>query len=257
MAGHSKWAQIKRQKAVKDYKKGQTFARYAREIMVASRMGGPDPAGNFRLRTAIAHAKAAGLPNDNIARAIEKGQGAGGADALEALTYEGYGAGGVPILVEALSENRNRTAGDVRSLFSKYGGNLGAEGCVLWQFEAVGLIRLPAQGLDETQLIEAMLAAGGLDLTLDDAEPGATFYEVVTPPEALNAVCQVLSERLNVHEQSAEVTRRSQSAELTIAMNDPAQAKLLLKLLNALEALEDVQAVHANVSFDDAMLTLL
>ena len=250
MAGHSKWAQIKRQKAVKDVKKGQTFARYAREIMVATKMGGPDPDGNFRLRTAIDHAKAAGLPNDNIKRAIEKGQGVGGADQLEGLRYEGYGTGGVAIMVEALTDNRNRTAGDIRSYFNKYDGNLGAEGCVAWMFDEIGLIRMPANGLEESILLDALLDAGGEDLTLQDDD---TIFEIITAPEALNIVCQKLTQQISkLTIQSAEITRKPQT---TSEVTDLDTAKKLLKLLDALESHDDVQAVHANVSMDEELVT--
>ena len=249
MAGHSKWAQIKRQKAVKDVKKGQTFARYAREIMVATKMGGPDPDGNFRLRTAIEHAKVAGLPNDNIKRAIEKGQGVGGSEQLELLRYEGYGAGGVAIMVEALTENRNRTAGDIRSYFNKYNGNLGAEGCVAWMFDEIGLIRIPAKGLEESTLLEIVLEAGGEDLNLVQEEG---IFEIITSPDLLNAVCQSLSQlQSTLVIQSAEITRKPQT---TSEVTDLDTAKKLLKLLDALESHDDVQAVHANVSIEDALV---
>ncbi|MEB3205723.1 MAG: YebC/PmpR family DNA-binding transcriptional regulator [Vampirovibrionales bacterium] len=249
MAGHSKWAQIKRQKAVKDVKKGQTFARYAREIMVATKMGGPDPDGNFRLRTAIDHAKAAGLPNDNIKRAIEKGQGIGGTDNLASLRYEGYGAGGVAIMVEALSENRNRTAGDIRSYFNKYDGNLGAEGCVAWMFDEIGLIRIPANGLEEATLLDLVLEVGAEDIhnVADEA-----VFEIVTPPEALNRVCQALTlKQPSVIIQSAEITRKPKNINEVTELDT---AKKLLKLLNTLESHDDVQAVHANVTMDDELV---
>ena len=140
MSGHSKWANIKHKKEKTDALRGANFAKFSREIIIAAKMGGGDPAGNFRLRAAIDKAKAGGLPNDNIKRAIEKGAGGAGGDNYEELTYEGYGAGGVAIFIEAATDNRNRTAGDIRSYFTKFGGNLGADGCVGWIFEPVGVI---------------------------------------------------------------------------------------------------------------------
>ncbi len=140
MSGHSKWANIKHKKAKADAARGVNFAKFSREIIIAAKMGGGDPAGNFRLRTAIDKAKAGGLPNDTIKRAIEKGAGGGGSESFEELTYEGYGAGGVAIFIEAATDNKNRTAGDIRSYFTKFGGNLGADGCVGWIFEPVGML---------------------------------------------------------------------------------------------------------------------
>ena len=140
MSGHAKWANIKHKKAKADAARGVNFAKFSREIIIAAKMGGADPAGNFRLRTAIDKAKAGGLPNDTIKRAIEKGAGGGGSENFEELTYEGYGAGGVAIFIEAATDNKNRTAGDIRSFFTKFGGNLGADGCVGWIFEPCGML---------------------------------------------------------------------------------------------------------------------
>jgi YebC/PmpR family DNA-binding regulatory protein len=251
MAGHSKWAQIKRTKAVKDQKKGATFAKYARDIMVAVKLGGADPEGNFRLRTAIEKAKTAGLPNDNIKRAIEKGQGAGGADNMESLSYEGYGPGGVAILIDAMTDNRNRTAGDIRSYFNKYSGNLGADGCVAWIFEEKGLIRVDkSAAASEESLFEAALEAGAMDFQANDDEDA---YTIVTLPEHLNSVCQGLSGQ-GIAIASAEVTRIPQNA---VTVSDAAQATQLMKLLDAIENHDDVQAVYANFEMDERLLEQL
>lgn len=250
MAGHSKWSQIKRQKAVKDAKKGAAYASSARDIMVAVKLAGPDPAGNFRLRTAIEHAKAAGLPNENIQRAIDKGAGIGGGDQMEALSYEGYGPGGTAIFIEALTDNRHRTAGDIRSYFNKYAGNLGADGCVAWIFEEKGLIRLAKQGLNDDLAFEKAIEAGASDFS---AEANDDCYLLTTAPDALNTVCLALSQA-GLTIASAETTRVPQT---TVAIAELDQAKPLLRLLDTIEAHDDVQAVYANCEIDDALLDAL
>ena len=178
MAGHSKWANIKRQKARVDAVKGKTFTQLSRAIIVAARNGVPDPAGNFQLRTAIEKAKASGIPNENIDRAIAKGAGTFGAgnSNLEAVRYEGYGAGGVAILIEALTDNRNRTAADLRVAFSKNGGNLGETGCVSWMFEHKGLVVIA--GSVEEQLLEVSLEGGAESYELRDEDAFDVFTEV-------------------------------------------------------------------------------
>lgn len=247
MAGHSKWAQIKRTKAVKDQQRGAVFAKLSREIMVATKLGGPDPNGNFRLRTAIEKAKAALLPNDNIKRAIEKGAGAGGGDNLENLTYEGYGPGGAAIYIETMTDNRNRTAGDIRSYFNKYNGNLGADGCVAWIFEEKGVIQVPLAAGPEDRIFETALEAGAQDFE-SDAESG--FYHIYTEALDLNRVCQALTEA-GLAIESAEVTRVPKNE---VKVDDPAQAVMLMKLLDAIESHEDVQAVYANFEIDESVL---
>jgi YebC/PmpR family DNA-binding regulatory protein len=245
MAGHSKWAQIKRSKAVKDAKRGAVFARLSREIMVAAKMGGGDPAGNFRLRTAIEKAKVALLPADNIQRAIDKGCGRGEADNTESLTYEGYGPGGVAILIETITDNRNRTAGDIRSYFNKYQGNLGSDGCVAWIFEVHGIIRLH-KVTDELALMElAMSLAHCEDVDSDDDGP-----YLKTLPQHLNAVCVQLAS-MGQTVASAEVTRLPVN---TSPVTEVAVLKPLLRLLDSIEDQDDVQAVYTNASFDDAVL---
>ncbi len=247
MAGHSKWANIKHRKAAKDAKKGKIYAKFSREITIAARIGGPDPAGNFRLRTAIERAKAAGLPNDNIQRAIDKGAGTGEADHTEDVIYEGYGPGGVAVFIETMTDNRNRTAGDIRSYFNKYLGNLGADGCVAWIFDEKGLIRVSRSALSEEDAFEKAVEAGALDLEVN-AEEG--MYEIHTAPADLNAVCDLLN-RHEVPIESAEITRVPQN---TVTVTDPDHAKNLLRLLDAIESHDDVQAVYANFEMDDALI---
>lgn len=247
MAGHSKWAQIKRSKAVKDAKRGAAFAKCAHEIIKATSLGGPDPAGNFRLRTAIEKAKALGLPNDNINRAIAKGNGQGGADQMDAMVYEGYGPGGAAILIEAMTDNKNRTAGDIRSYFNKCDGNLGSDGCVAWMFKEQGVIKVPQSAGDESDLFDKALEAGAQDFQVNADE---SVFEILTAPTDLNEVCQNLN-TANVLIESAEVSR---GCENHVVVTDPDQAKLLLKLLDLIESHDDVQAVYSNFDMSDELL---
>ncbi|HEY9775634.1 MAG TPA: YebC/PmpR family DNA-binding transcriptional regulator [Planktothrix sp.] len=243
MSGHSKWANIKRQKAVVDAKKGAVYARMAREIIVAARFGGPDPTGNFRLRQAIDRAKAEGVPNDNITRAIEKGAGGGGADNIEELTYEGYGPGGVAVMVRCATDNRNRTAGDVRSFFSKYGGNLGETGCVGWNFKERGEIAVErTRELNEDDLLGAAVDAGAEDLDTSGEEE----IIVVSEPLKLETVKESLT-KAGYKVSSAEVSMAPNS---TVEVTDADVAKQLLRLLDSLENHEDVQNVYANFEMD-------
>ncbi|MEB3317432.1 MAG: YebC/PmpR family DNA-binding transcriptional regulator [Cyanobacteriota bacterium] len=252
MAGHSKWAQIKRTKAVVDAKRGAVFTRLGREITVAARAGG-DPAGNFQLRTAIEKAKAAGVPNSNIERAIAKGSGqAGGAgDSLEAVRYEGYGPGGVAVLVEAFTDNRNRTAADLRLVFNKAGGNLGESGCVSYLFDQRSLVRIHQEGLEEETLLETLLAleeGGGpavLSYSLDDE--GA---DVVGRFEALEALQGGLR-RLGLPVRGWE---HRWLANTLCPVEDPDLLKAVLRMLDALEELEDVRSVTANLEAEDHLL---
>lgn len=252
MAGHSKWANIKHRKAAKDAKKGQLFARFSREITKAAKLGGADPAGNFRLRTAIDKAKAAGIPNDNIDRAIARGAGSDDADSLEDVIYEGYGPGGVAIFIETETDNRNRTAGDIRSYFNKHNGNLGADGCVAWIFEQKGLIRVDQSLVGEEEIVEKAVEAGAEEVEPNDEEH---VYEIQTDPADLNTVAQALSdalaEKTEVTLKSAEMTRVPQNS---VEVTDSEQAKDLLKLLDAIESHDDVNAVYANFEMDDSLL---
>ncbi|MBX2861700.1 MAG: YebC/PmpR family DNA-binding transcriptional regulator [Vampirovibrio sp.] len=250
MAGHSKWANIKRRKGAQDAKKGAIFAKVSREMIVATKLGGPDPAGNFRLRTAIDKAKSLGMPNDSIQRSIDKAAAAGNADDMDAMTYEGYGPGGVAVFIEAMTDNKNRTAGDIRSYFNKYNGNLGADGCVAWIFEEKGLITVKqSQGSEET-VFESAIEAGALDFERNDEE---NTYEIYTDPLTLNTVCDGLT-TAGIEVASAEATRTPQN---TVNVTELDVAKPLIRLLEAIENHDDVQAVHANVEMDDALMAQL
>jgi YebC/PmpR family DNA-binding regulatory protein len=249
VSGHSKWANIKRTKAVVDAKKAVVYAKMSREIIVAARMGGPDPAGNFRLRQAIDRAKIAGVPNDNIARAIEKGAGGGAADQIEELTYEGYGPGGVAVMVSCATDNRNRTAGDVRSYFSKYGGNLGETGCVGWMFKERGEVivdRTPK--LDEDALMMTALDGGA-----DDLETGDDAVTIICAPATLEAVKTAVS-NAGYEVSSAEVVMAPISV---VEVADADTGKQLLRLLEVLEDLDDVQRVWANFEMDPSLMEAL
>lgn len=243
MSGHSKWSTIKRKKAKIDSARAAEFQKFSRELMVASKLGGPDPAANFRLKTAIDRAKAAGLPADNIKRAIEKGAGASNQDNYEELTYEGYGAGGVAIFIEAMTDNRNRTAGDIRSYFTKYGGNLGETGCVGWMFKPVGLLTFDLE-TDYEKLFEAALNYGADDIEEDEEE-----YRVLTSVENFQAVVEGL-EKDGFKASSADLTRLPEN---DLEITDEATAKKILLLLEKLEEHDDVQNVYSNVDIDDEL----
>ena len=251
MSGHSKWANIKRQKARVDVVKGKTFTQLSRAIIVAARSGVSDPAGNFQLRTAIEKAKAAGIPNENIERAIAKGAGTFGGDKpLEAVRYEGYGSGGVAILIEALTDNRNRTAADLRMAFSKNGGNLGETGCVSWMFAQKGVVAL-VPPIDEEQLLEASLEGDAESYELIDDQDGKSA-EVFTDVENLEALSQILKDKgFTV----TDVELRWIPSN-TVEVSDPEQARSLLKLIDTLEALDDVQNVTANFEMADQLMML-
>ncbi len=247
MSGHSKWSTIKHKKAKVDSQRAVVFQKYSRELIVSARLGGPDPAGNFRLRTAIEKAKAAGLPNDNIKRAIEKGAGAGASENYEELIYEGYAAGGVAVVVEAMTDNRNRTAGDIRSFFTKYNGSLGATGCVGWMFDQRGVITFD-ENVDFDKLFEAAINLDALDVTEED-----DTYKVLTTPESFQSVVEGL-EKEGFKAQSAELVRIPQN---TVEITDEKTADQILKLLDKLEEHDDVQNVYANCDIPDDILQKL
>lgn len=226
-----------------DAKRGVVYAKMAREIIVAAKFGGGDPSANFRLRQAIDRAKAEGVPNDNIQRAIEKGSGGGGADNMEELTYEGYGPGGVAVMVRCATDNRNRTAGDLRSYFSKYGGNLGESGCVGWMFKERGEVVIDrAANLDEDSLLMAAVDAGAEDL---DAS-GEDTLVVICDPNRTEQVRDALK-KAGYEPRSADV---SMSPISTVEITESDTAKQLLKLLDTLESHDDVQNVYANFDMD-------
>jgi YebC/PmpR family DNA-binding regulatory protein len=237
MSGHSKWSQIKRQKGVNDVKRGAVFTKMGREIAVAARSGGGDPDANFRLRLAIEKARAANMPLDTIKRAIEKATGGGEADQFEEIVYEGYGPGGVAILVEAATDNRNRTAAEIRSVFSKAGGQLAGSGAVAWQFEPRGLITVPRdRGMDPDEV--ALLA---IDAGAEDVDTDVDPLEIYTSPGDLEMIRRAL-EGAGIKVESAE---SAMIARQTIEL-DPAKARQALRLIELLEDLDDVQRVTSN-----------
>jgi YebC/PmpR family DNA-binding regulatory protein len=250
MAGHSKWANIKRQKARVDAKKGQVFARLSRAIIVAARQGVPDPNGNFQLRTAIEKAKAAGIPNENIERAIAKGAGQLGQDGdqWEAIRYEGYGPGGVAILIEAFTDNRNRTAADLRSAFSKNDGNLGETGCVGWMFDRRGVVTL-AIPENEDELLEALMESNADSYEEVDGEEESVI-EVYCASDRLENVSQHLKQK-NFTLHDAELRWIPQTIT---ELSSQDQAQKLMKLTDSLEDLDDVQTVTTNADFAEYLL---
>lgn len=262
MSGHSKWANIKHKKAKTDAARGVSFAKFSREIIIAAKIGGGDINGNFRLRTAVEKAKAGGLPNDTIKRAIDKGAGNLAGENFEEITYEGYGAGGVAVFIEAATDNRNRTAGDIRSYFTKFGGNLGESGCVGWIFEPFGLIAIdkPVEGskrdkvqvkmFDLDKLFEDAMEFDPLDVYEDEDE---NDYKIKTTTENLEAVAKGL-EGLGYIIKSAEATRiPSNSVEVT----DKEIAKKVMLLLEKLDEHDDVQNVYSNFEASDEIMAEL
>jgi YebC/PmpR family DNA-binding regulatory protein len=246
MSGHSKWSSIKHKKGAADAKRGQLFSKLSRAIIVAAKEGGPDPDGNLSLQNAIEKAREASMPKDNIERAIARGAGTGtDGEAYEHVTYEGYGPGGIAVLVEALTDNRNRTASDVRHIFAKNDGNLGTSGAVAWQFERKGVIICDAERVDEDELTLAAADAGAEDVALD----GSTL-QVTTAPEELAAVRRALDEAGIPHD-SAELTMLPKT---TVKIEDEAVAKKLLRLMDALEENDDVQGVYANFDIPERVL---
>jgi YebC/PmpR family DNA-binding regulatory protein len=244
MAGHSKWSSIKHQKGAKDAKRGALFTKLARAIQVAAKEGGGDPEGNAALANAIQKAKDQSMPKDNIERAIAKGTGADSdAEAFETVVYEGYGPGGVAFLVEALTDNRNRTGSEVRHIFSKSGGSLGEPGSVAWQFEKKGILLVDAERFSEDDLMVA-IDAGAEDVTQDE-----NVWEIVTEPGALQDV-RIALEGAGVELQNAELTMRpTTSVDL-----DEDGARKVLRLIEALDDQDDVNAVHANFEADADVL---
>ena len=237
MSGHSKWSTIKRQKGVADAKRGALFTKVAREISVAARQGGGDPDANYRLRLAIEKARSVNMPADNIKRTIDKATGGGEAEQFEEIVYEGYGPGGVAVLVEAQTDNRNRTAAEVRSMFTKSGGQLAGSGAVAWQFEPRGLISVARNGVDADEVTLAAIDAGAEDVDTDDDE----VIEIYTTPTELEHVRKAL-EGAGVAVESAESTMiPKQTVDL-----DSSKARQALRLVELLEDLDDVQRVTAN-----------
>ncbi|MGI6678649.1 MAG: YebC/PmpR family DNA-binding transcriptional regulator [Dehalobacterium sp.] len=248
MAGHSKWANIKHKKAKQDEAKGAVFTKISKEIMVAVKQGGPDPEGNFRLKLSIQKAKANNMPNDNINRAIQKASGSTEGDNFEEIFYEGYGPGGVAILLSIVTDNRNRTASEIRHTFSKNGGNLGETGCVAWMFDRKGRLTVNLENQDKDELMLLALEAGAEDFR---AEEG--IGEIITEPDSLEEVRKFLSEKGLVIEEE-EVTMIPQN---TIQVDDLEQSIKIMKMVESLEDHDDVQNVYGNFEIPDEILAQL
>lgn len=245
MSGHSKWSTIKRQKGAADARRGALFTKLSREIILAAKQGGGDPAANFKLRLAIQRAKEQNVPNDNIERAIAKATGASTDEQLEEITYEGYGPGGIAILVSALTDNRNRTVAEVRHRFSRAGGNLGETGSVGWQFEAKGVITIPMNGKDPDEI-----ALQAIDAGADDVQVQGESVEVQTEPASLESVRKAL-ESAGLEIENADF---AMVPKATVELDEKA-AHQALRLLDSLEDLEDVQRVYSNADFSDEILS--
>ncbi|MDP2798646.1 MAG: YebC/PmpR family DNA-binding transcriptional regulator [Deltaproteobacteria bacterium] len=245
MSGHSKWSTIKRKKGATDAKRGKIFTKLAKEIIVASRLGGGDINMNPRLRAAVADARAENMPKDNIERAIKKGTGELEGQSYEEVIYEGYGVGGVAVLVESMTDNKNRTVPDLRHIFSKNGGNLGENGCVAWLFDKKGLITVDKKAVTEEKLMDIALEAGAEDVREQEKE-----YEVVTPASDFEAVKKALDDQ-KVPYLAAEITMLPKT---TVQIEDEKQAQQVLRLMEALEDYDDVQHAYANFDIPDAIL---
>ena len=246
MSGHSKWSTIKHKKGAADAKRGQLFTKLSRAIMVAAKEGGSDPATNMSLANAVEKARSYSMPKDNIDRAIAKGAGEGTDGAtFETVVYEGYGPEGVAVIVEALTDNRNRTAADVRHLFSKHGGNLGATGAVAWQFERRGVVLVAADGVDEDELFLAVADAGA-----DDVEQDGSVFQISSAPEQLSTVREAV-ESAGFSIESAEL---SMVPKVTVAIEDESTAKKVVRLVEGLEENDDVQDVYANFDIPERVL---
>jgi YebC/PmpR family DNA-binding regulatory protein len=245
MSGHSKWSTIRHKKAAADAKRGKVFTKLIKEITVAARMGGGDPVANSRLRAAIAEAKTENMPKENIDRAIKKGTGELEGASYEEVNYEGYGPGGVAILVEVMTDNRNRAASDIRHIFSKNGGSLGEAGCVAWMFSKKGSIVFSKEQVSEDELMELALEAGAEDVEDQDDQ-----FQVTTAWEDFEAVKTAFDEKEMKYEM-AEVTMVPQT---TVPIEDEKVAQQLLKLMNALDDSDDVQNAYANFDIPDEIL---
>lgn len=243
MSGHSKWANIKHKKGKADAQKGKMFTKLGRELVVASRACGGD-VNNFRLKIAIENAKAQNVPNDNIQRAIQKGIGGAEGATYEELRYEGYGPGGVAIMIDILTDNRNRTAGEVRHIFSKNGGNMGETGCVSWMFQDKGQLRIPREGLkfSEDDLMMIALEAGA-----DDLESDLEEFIIYTSPEAMEGVRQALQDQSILVSESV----LSPMPQNTIEISDSEQARKIVHLMDTLEDHDDSQGVYSNFELSD------
>ena len=245
MAGHSKWANIKHKKSAEDAKRGKIFTKLVKEIIVAARMGGGDPNANPRLRAAIQNAKANNLPKDKVERSIKKGTGELEGVNYEEVAYEGYGPGGAAVLVESLTDNKNRTVSEVRHVFSKHGGKLGENGCVDWMFDKKGWIPVKKSDADEETLMTAALEAGAEDIREEDTEN----FEIITPPDAFEDVKAALDEAGIAYE-NEEVTMLPQ----TYINLSGKEAEQMYKLMDALDDTDDVQRVYTNADIPEEVI---
>jgi YebC/PmpR family DNA-binding regulatory protein len=246
VSGHSKWSSIKHKKGAADAKRGKLFSKLTRAIIVAAKEGGPDPTGNLALQNAVEKARANSMPKDNIDRAIAKGAGTDSdSAAYETVVYEGYGPAGVAMIVETLTDNRNRTAGEVRHIFAKNDGNLGTAGAVAWLFERCGLVLVPAEGTEEDELMLAAAEGGAEDVTLD----GSSF-QVLSAAEQLATVREAVADA-GFEIESAELTMLPKT---TVAVEDENEAKKILRLIDQLEENDDVQEVYANFDIPERVL---
>lgn len=243
MSGHSKWSNIKHKKEKTDAQKGKIFTKIGREISVVVKQGGPDPASNSKLKDVIAKARSVNMPNDNIQRCIKKAAGEGDTNNYEDITYEGYGPRGVAVIVESLTDNRNRTGGDMKHYFDKFGGNLGATGCVSWMFDRKGIIII---GNEEGELDEETVMTDALDAGAEDFSPEEGYFEIVTAPEDFSLVHDALVDKYTFT--SAEITMVPQNY---IKLTDEEDIKLMNKLLDMLEDNDDVQNVYHNWEMDE------
>lgn len=248
MSGHSKWSTIKRKKGANDAKRGKIFTKLIKEITIAARMGGGDPEGNPRLRSAVTAAKGENMPKENIDRAIKKGTGDLDGAVYEEILYEGYGPGGVAVLVETMTDNKNRTVADIRHFFAKSGGNLGESGCVGYMFDKKGTVSVAKEGVNEEQLMDLALEAGAEDVVEEEDS-----FQIVTAPEAFNDVVDRL-EKSNVKFNEASL---SMVPKNSIEVTEEKTARSLLRLLENLEDHDDVQKVHANFDIADDLMDLL
>ena len=242
MSGHSKWATIKRAKGKADAARGKLFNRLIREITIAARIGGGDTTANPRLRAAVSSARAANMPNKNVESAILKGTGQLEGVSYEEITFEGYGPGGIAVMIECMTDNRNRTVSEVRHALTKHGGNLGQSNSVSWMFKSKGLIRVPKDCMAEDALMEVVLEAGAEDMSLDGEE-----FEIATPPETFEDVKNAL-EKVNVTMTSAELSKIPENTVKVEGENIPK----ILKLMDALDDLDDTQHVYANFDISEA-----
>ncbi|MGA3117186.1 MAG: YebC/PmpR family DNA-binding transcriptional regulator [Syntrophobacteraceae bacterium] len=248
MSGHSKWATIKHKKGAADAKRGKVFTKLIKELMVAARMGGGNPEGNPRLRAALLAAKAENMPKDNIDRAIKKGTGELEGVNYEEMMYEGYGPGGVAVLVDIMTDNRNRAAAEVRHIFSRNSGNLGEAGCVAWMFNKKGSIVFDKKAVPEEELIELALEAGA-----EDVKDQEDQFEVIISPEDFLNVKAAFDDR----ELKYELAEMTMSPQTTVRIEDPKTAQQLLRLVDALEDSDDVQNVYANFDIPDQIMESL